>query len=64
MRKKSAERLYRDRTHLLAHGAAVLDALFCPVCGMQAEALELITLCQWTVGEFLAEYIAEVEGGA
>ncbi len=62
MKKKSAERLYRDRTHLLAHGEAVLDALFCTACGLQAEALELVTLCQWTVGEFLVEYIMEVEG--
>lgn len=64
MKKKPAERLYRDRTHLLAHGDVVLDALFCRACGLQAEALELIALCQWTVGEFMAEYIAEVEGRA
>ena len=64
MKKKSAERLYRDRTYLLAHAEVVIDALFCTVCGLQAEALELIALCQWTVGEFLVEYLMEVTGGA
>ena len=61
MKRRTTVRLTRSQAHVLDHWEAVLDALFCQKCGLQQEALEILALCGWTVGDFLQLAITKAE---
>jgi len=61
MKRRTTVRLTRNQAHVLEHWEAVLDALFCKTCGLQQEALEILSLCGWTVGDFLQLAVTKAE---